>query len=75
MADGYIASWESKYHYNFWRPVTAIHNAATDGNADTLADPAWNPLQLIYPMPDHDSAHSVEGGCGRRDPEAGLRNR
>ena len=63
MADGYIASWESKYHYNFWRPVTAIHNASTDGNPDTLADTTWTPLQLTYPMPDHDSAHSVEGGA------------
>ena len=63
MADGYIASWESKYHYNFWRPVTAIHTAATDGNADTVADPTWTPLQLTYPMPDHDSAHSVQGGA------------
>jgi hypothetical protein len=62
MADGYVASWESKYHYNFWRPVTAIHNAGTDGNPDTIEDPAWTPLQLTYPMPDHDSAHSVEGG-------------
>jgi hypothetical protein len=63
LAEGYIASWESKYHYNFWRPVTAIRNADTDGNPDTLADPSWNPLQFTYPMPDHDSAHSVEGGA------------
>jgi hypothetical protein len=63
MADGYVASWESKYHYNFWRPVTAIQNAASDGNPDTIEDLAWNPLQFTYPMPDHDSAHSVEGGA------------
>jgi hypothetical protein len=63
LADGYIASWESKYHYNFWRPVTAIQLADTDGNPDTVADPAWTPLQPTYPMPDHDSAHSVQGGA------------
>ena len=63
MADGYIASWEYKYHYNFWRPVTAIHTPDTDGNPDTLADPTWTPLQLTYPIPDHDSAHSVQGGA------------
>ena len=34
MADGYIGSWEGKYHYNFWRPVTAIQLADTDGNPD-----------------------------------------
>jgi hypothetical protein len=64
LADGYIASWESKYHYSFWRPVTAIHEAATDGNPATVADPTWTPLQFTYPIPDHDSGHSVEGGAG-----------
>jgi hypothetical protein len=62
MADGYIASWENKYFYNFWRPVTAIRLADTDGNPDTEADPTWTPLQLTYPMPDHDSGHAVQGG-------------
>ena len=63
MADGYIGSWEGKYFYNFWRPVTAIQTADTDGNPATRADPTWTPLQPTYPMPDHDSAHSVEGGA------------
>jgi hypothetical protein len=63
LADGYIASWHVKYTVNFWRPVTAIHLAGSDGNADTTADPTWTPLQLTYPLPDHDSAHSVEGGA------------
>jgi hypothetical protein len=63
LADGYIGSWESKYHHRFWRPVTAIHEANTDGNPNTAADPSWTPLQLTYPIPDHDSAHSVEGGA------------
>jgi hypothetical protein len=63
MADGYVASWEAKYHYRFWRPVTAIQEADTDGNPNTAADPQWTPLQFTYPMPDYDSAHSVEGGA------------
>ena len=64
MADGYIASWAAKYHlYNFWRPVTAIHLADSDGNPATAGDPTWTPLQFTYPLPDHDSAHSVEGGA------------
>lgn len=63
MADGYIGSWDSKYHYSFWRPVTAIHEAAADGNPQTLADPTWTPLQFTYPIPDHDSAHAVQGGA------------
>ena len=44
LADGYIGSWETKYHYNYWRPETAIQSAETDGNPDTVADPAWEPL-------------------------------
>ena len=63
MADGYIASWETKYHYNYWRPVTAIQLADTDGNPDTEADPTWTPLLVTYPMPDHDSGHAVQGGA------------
>ena len=64
MADGYIGSWEAKYHYNYWRPVTAIQTADTDGNPLTEADPTWTPLQLTYPIPDYDSGHATEGGAG-----------
>ena len=35
MADGYIASWDTKYHYKFWRPITAIRLGDTDGNPYT----------------------------------------
>ena len=64
LADGYIGSFETKYQaYNFWRPVTAIQLAETDGNPDTTADPTWTPLVPTPPIPDHDSAHSVEGGA------------
>jgi hypothetical protein len=49
--------------YNFWRPVTAIQEADTDGNPNTSADPTWTPLVPTPPIPDYDSAHSVEGGA------------
>jgi hypothetical protein len=62
MADGYIASWGTKYHYNFWRPITAIRLGDTDGNPDTQVVLDWTPLQFTYPMPDHDSGHAVQGG-------------
>jgi hypothetical protein len=62
MADGYIASWEAKYHYNFWRPVTAIRLGDADGNPDTQGVADWTPLVTTYPMPDHDSGHAVQGG-------------
>jgi hypothetical protein len=62
MADGYIASWEAKYHYRFWRPITAIRLGDTDGNPRTEGVLDWTPLQFTYPMPDHDSGHAVQGG-------------
>lgn len=52
MADAAIAVWDSKYYYNFWRPVTGIREAdpgtgptgVGDGNPDTLGDPTYVPL-------------------------------
>ena len=63
LADGYVGSFETKYHYNYWRPVTAIQNADADGNPRTSGDPTWTPLVTTPPIPDYDSAHSVEGGA------------
>ena len=64
LADGYIGSFDTKYHgYKYWRPVTAIQLADTDGNPNTSADPTWTPLVPTPPIPDYDSAHSVEGGA------------
>ena len=64
MADGYIGSWFTKFQtYNYWRPVTAIQLAATDGNPDTVADKDWTPLQPTPPIPDYDSGHAVQGGA------------
>jgi hypothetical protein len=64
LADGYIGAGDGKYHFNLWRPVTAIHNGDTDTNPDTAGDLTWTPLQANYPTPDHPSAHSIEGGAG-----------
>ena len=63
MADGFIAGWNTRYHYNFWRPVTAIRLADTDGNPDTGADPAWETFLNTPPIPDYPSTHSVLGGA------------
>ena len=63
LADGYIGSFDTKYHYRFWRPVTAIRLAAVDGNPATIADPTWTPLVQNPPIPDYDSGHAVEGGA------------
>jgi len=63
LADGYIGSFEAKYRHLFWRPVTAIHMATTDGSPATEPDPGWTLLEPTPAIPDHDSAHSVEGGA------------
>ena len=63
MVDGYIGSFEAKYHYRFWRPVTAIRLADIDGNPATTADPTWTPLLENPPIPEYDSGHAVEGGA------------
>ncbi|MFG1815799.1 vanadium-dependent haloperoxidase [Kribbella sp. NPDC049174] len=63
LTDGYIATFDVKYKLLFWRPVTAIQLAATDGNPNTAADPTWTPLVTTPPIPEHDSGHSVEGGA------------
>ncbi len=62
MTDGYIGTFETKYHYRFWRPITAIRLAAIDHNPATSADPTWTPLLPTPPIPDYDSGHAVEGG-------------
>ena len=64
LADGYIAMSDSKNHYNYWRPVTAIRAGDTDGNPDTDGDPTWTPLRGTPPNQDYASGHSIEGGAG-----------
>lgn len=61
MADGFIAGFDAKYQHRFWRPVTAIHAAATDGNPLTQADPSWQPFLVTPPVPDYPSTHTVLG--------------
>jgi hypothetical protein len=63
MADSYIAGWDSKMHYNFWRPVTAIHLADSDGNRHTLPDATFAPLLPTPPVQDYPSTHSVLGAA------------
>lgn len=63
LADAYIASFDSKYFYNFWRPFTAIRRAGTDGNDLTVSDLGWEPLLLTPPVPDYPSAHAAAGGA------------
>jgi hypothetical protein len=65
FADEVIAFYDAKYTYNFWRPVTAIREAATDGNPKTLADPNWLPeVRNTTPDPAYPGAHAVISAGG-----------
>jgi PAP2 superfamily len=63
IADAAIACWDAKYHYVFWRPVTAIPLADTDGNPATDADPGWTPLIVTPAFPEYPSGHSTVSGA------------
>jgi hypothetical protein len=62
MADAAITAWNTKLHYVFWRPLTAIQNGDDDGNPQTIGDPAWQPLITNPPYPEYTSgANNVTG--------------
>jgi hypothetical protein len=63
MADAAIACWEAKYHYVFWRPVTAIPLAGTDGNSATAPERSWSPLFATPAHPEYPSGHSTVSGA------------
>jgi hypothetical protein len=65
LADTAIAFFEAKYNYQFWRPVTAIQAAGTDGNPSTAPDPDWIPLTTkTAPDPAYPGAHSAISAAG-----------
>jgi PAP2 superfamily len=57
MNDSLVASFFNKYHFNFWRPETAIHGGDTDGNPLTLGDPNWAPFITTPCFPSYPSNH------------------
>ncbi len=62
VADSQITVYETKYSYNFWRPITAIAEGDNDGNPNTVGDPTWVPFISTPPYPDHSSgANNVVG--------------
>jgi hypothetical protein len=63
--DSAIACLETKYHFNLWRPVTAIREAHTDGNRRTEPDIAWAPEVFTPPFPSYPSGHASFGGAAR----------
>ena len=59
--DSLVASFLNKYHYNFWRPETAIHAGDTDGNPNTAGDPSWAPFITTPCFPSYPSNHGSAG--------------
>jgi hypothetical protein len=64
IGDGSFASFFNKYHYNFWRPETAIHAGDTDGNRKTDADPNWAPFIPAPCFPGYPSNHGTLSNAG-----------
>jgi hypothetical protein len=62
-ADAIIACWDSKYFYNFWRPVTAIRAGDTDGNPNTEPDSNWIGLVITPNHPEYPAAHGCFSGA------------
>ena len=62
LNDALIAVLDAKYHYNFWRPVTAIRNGDIDGNAVTDRDATWQPIAETPMHPEYPCAHCILSG-------------
>ena len=62
-ADAMITCWNTKYHHMAWRPMTAIREAANDGNDATTAEPNWEPLSVTGLHPEYTSGHACLTGA------------
>jgi hypothetical protein len=65
VADSYIAVFDAKYTFNFWRPITAIRNGDIDGNDATARDPSWEPLVDTPLHPEYPCAHCINSAAAR----------
>jgi hypothetical protein len=65
LTDAYIAVFDAKYHYDFWRPVTAIRNADAHDNPGTTRDPNWQPIDATPMHPEYPCAHCIESSAAR----------
>jgi hypothetical protein len=63
LADAQIACWDTKYFYDFWRPITAIRLGDQDGNPLTDVDPNWQPLIDTPNFPEYPSGHADISGA------------
>jgi hypothetical protein len=62
LNDAYISVFDAKYHYNFWRPVTAIRNGDIDNNPATDREAIWQPMDNTPMHPEYPCAHCIVSG-------------
>ena len=60
LTDAYVAVFDAKYHYEFWRPITAIRNGDIDDNDATEINPTWRPLDNTPMHPEYPCAHCIQ---------------
>lgn len=63
IMDSYVAVWDAKQFYDFWRPFTAIRAGDTDGNGQTAPDPTWEALCFTPPIQEYPSAHAEQSAA------------
>jgi hypothetical protein len=66
IADANIGCWDAKYFYVFWRPITAVRLASTDGNPATIEDSTWTPLRVTPAFPEYPSGHACASSAAAR---------
>ena len=65
IANCYILDWDAKFHYQFWRPLTAIRNGDQDGNDATERDAGWLALNATPMHPEYPSQAGINAGTAR----------
>jgi hypothetical protein len=63
LADAAIATFDAKFHFNYWRPITAIRAGDSDGNRATRGDADWDSLCVTPPFPEYSSTHAATGAA------------
>ena len=63
LTDAYIAVFDAKYHYEFWRPITAIRNGDISANPATERDATWQPIDNTPMHPEYPCAHCIQSGA------------
>lgn len=66
VTDAVITAWDSKLHFAFWRPVSAVQEGNSDGNPRTIGDPSWQPFQNTPNYPDYTSGANNATGATTR---------